>query len=163
MTRNSLCRFLVSIALVGSAAGTIPAQSSSDTAPPRKAGDSAKQAPAKSTRDSARRKSTGDTSKGTSNAPAPRGLSPEARRDSIIDAMWPVKGPDPLPGSILPHTRVIAFYGNLLSTRMGVLGEYEPDEMLRRLDAEVAAWTAADPTTPAARTPAPRSGPPARR
>ena len=149
MTRNSLCRFLVSIALVGSAAGTIPAQSSSDTAPPRKAGDSAKQAPAKSTRDSARRKSTGDTSKGTSNAPAPRGLSPEARRDSIIDAMWPVKGPDPLPGSILPHTRVIAFYGNLLSTRMGVLGEYEPDEMLRRLDAEVAAWTAADPTTPA--------------
>jgi len=31
---------------------------------------------------------------------------------------------------------------------MGVLGEYEPDEMLRRLDAEVAAWTAADPSTP---------------
>jgi hypothetical protein len=31
---------------------------------------------------------------------------------------------------------------------MGVLGEYEPDDMLRRLDAEVEAWSRADPTTP---------------
>jgi len=71
-----------------------------------------------------------------------------ARRDSIINAMWPVKGPDPLPGSILPHKRIIAFYGNPLSTRMGVLGEYPVDDMLRRLDEEVAAWTKADPATP---------------
>jgi hypothetical protein len=71
-----------------------------------------------------------------------------AREDSILDAMWPVKGPDPLPGSILPGKRIVAFYGNPLSTKMGVLGEYEPDEMLRKLDAEVAAWTKADPTTP---------------
>lgn len=62
--------------------------------------------------------------------------------------MWPVKGPTPLPGSILPHKRIIAFYGNPLSKRMGVLGEYEPDDMLRRLDAEVAAWEKADPATP---------------
>jgi hypothetical protein len=72
----------------------------------------------------------------------------QAREDSILDAMWPVKGPDPLPGSILPAKRIIAFYGNPLSTRMGVLGEYEPDEMLRRLDIEVAAWNKADPDTP---------------
>ena len=72
----------------------------------------------------------------------------QAREDSILDAMWPVKGPDPLPGSILPARRIVAFYGNLLSTRMGVLGEYEPDEMLRRLDIEVAAWNKADPDTP---------------
>jgi len=78
---------------------------------------------------------------------APR-VNAEARRDSILNAMWPVKGPDPLPGSILPNKRIIAFYGNPLSTRMGVLGEYEPDDMLRRLDAEVAAWNAADPATP---------------
>ena len=71
-----------------------------------------------------------------------------ARRDSAVNAMWPVKGPEPLPGSILPHKRIIAFYGNPLSTRMGVLGEYEPDDMLRRLDAEVAAWELADPATP---------------
>ncbi|MEX2181879.1 MAG: hypothetical protein WD771_07540 [Gemmatimonadaceae bacterium] len=54
----------------------------------------------------------------------------------------------PLPGAILPGKRVIAFYGNPLSRRMGVLGEYPPDEMLAMLDAEVAAWEAADPATP---------------
>ena len=70
-----------------------------------------------------------------------------AREDSILNSLWPVKGPDPLPGSILPDKRIVAFYGNPLSKRMGVLGEYEPDDMLRRLDEEVAAWTKADPTT----------------
>ncbi|MBC7897065.1 MAG: hypothetical protein H7066_16720 [Cytophagaceae bacterium] len=62
---------------------------------------------------------------------------------------WPVKGPAPLPGSILPARRIIAYYGNPRSTRMGILGEIRPDEMLRRLDKEVAAWTKADSTTPA--------------
>jgi hypothetical protein len=62
---------------------------------------------------------------------------------------WPVDGPEPLPGSILPARRIIAYYGNPLSTRMGALGEYEPEEMLRRLDTEVEAWTEADPGTPA--------------
>jgi hypothetical protein len=75
-------------------------------------------------------------------------LAAAARRDSILNAKWPVKGPTPLPGAILPAKRVVAFYGNPLSTRMGILGEFEPDEMLRRLDAEVAAWAAADPSTP---------------
>src|SRR5262245_30614369 len=36
---------------------------------------------------------------------------------------WPVKGPDILPGSILPHKRIVAYYGNPLSKRMGILGE----------------------------------------
>ena len=71
-----------------------------------------------------------------------------ARQDSILDSLWPVKRPAPLPGSVLPAKRIVAYYGNPLSKRMGVLGEYEPDEMLRRLDEEVAAWTKADPTTP---------------
>jgi hypothetical protein len=31
---------------------------------------------------------------------------------------------------------------------MGVLGEYEPQEMLRRFDREIAKWQAADPATP---------------
>lgn len=49
---------------------------------------------------------------------------------------------------ILPHKRIVAFYGNPLSRRMGVLGEYPPDQMLAMLDVEVAAWEAADPATP---------------
>jgi len=61
---------------------------------------------------------------------------------------WPVKVPTILPGSILPAKRIIAYYGNPLSKRMGVLGEYEPDEMLRRFDRAVAEWNAADPSTP---------------
>jgi hypothetical protein len=30
-------------------------------------------------------------------------------------AGWPVKGPNPLPGSLLPQKRIVAFYGNPLS------------------------------------------------
>lgn len=62
--------------------------------------------------------------------------------------VWPVKGPEPIPGSILPAKRIVAYYGNPLSKRMGILGEVESDEMLRRLDREVAAWKQADSTTP---------------
>ncbi|HET9439112.1 MAG TPA: hypothetical protein VFO52_03030 [Longimicrobiales bacterium] len=61
---------------------------------------------------------------------------------------WPVEGPAALPGAILPNRRIIAYYGNPLSKRMGALGEFEPQDMLRRLDREVAAWRAADPATP---------------
>jgi hypothetical protein len=62
--------------------------------------------------------------------------------------VWPVNGPAPLPGSILPHKRIVAYYGNPLSKRMGILGELPPDEMLKRLDREVRAWERADSTTP---------------
>jgi len=62
---------------------------------------------------------------------------------------WPVKPqPYPLPGAILPYKRIIAYYGNIYSKRMGVLGEYAPKEMLSRLDAEVKKWEKADPSTP---------------
>jgi hypothetical protein len=59
-------------------------------------------------------------------------------------ARWPVRAPDPLPGSILPEHRIVAFYGNPLSKRMGILGEIAPDEMLRRLETTATAWAAAD-------------------
>ena len=68
---------------------------------------------------------------------------------SDLDSLWPVKTAAPLPGSILPEKRIIAFYGNPLSKRMGILGEFEPDSMLRRLDAEVAEWNRLDPAHPA--------------
>lgn len=63
--------------------------------------------------------------------------------------MWPVKNqPYPLAGAILPFKRIVAYYGNLYSKKMGALGEYPPNEMWERLNAEVQAWETADPTTP---------------
>jgi hypothetical protein len=70
------------------------------------------------------------------------------QKDSGDEPVWPVASPDPLPGSILPAKRIVAFYGNPLSKRMGILGELAPDSMLAKLDREVAAWNAADPSTP---------------
>jgi hypothetical protein len=63
-------------------------------------------------------------------------------------AVTPAAAPSTRAGAILPHRRIIAYYGNPLSRRMGVLGEYPPEQMLAMLDAEVAAWEAADPATP---------------
>lgn len=62
---------------------------------------------------------------------------------------WPVKAPYPLPGAILPYNRIIAYYGNLYSTRMGILGELPRREMLAKLKGEVAKWQAADSTVKA--------------
>lgn len=67
---------------------------------------------------------------------------------SSLDSLWPPKMPTPLPGSILPAKRIIAFYGNPLSKRMGILGEFETDDMLSRLDREVAEWNRLDPQHP---------------
>ncbi|HYW51455.1 MAG TPA: hypothetical protein VE861_12665 [Gemmatimonadaceae bacterium] len=69
-------------------------------------------------------------------------------RDSVNDTRWPVRTGAYAPGALLPGHRVIAFYGNPLSRRMGILGELDPEPMLAKLDREVAAWRAADPSTP---------------
>jgi hypothetical protein len=60
---------------------------------------------------------------------------------------WP-KGPGANPGAIFPQNRVIAYYGNPHSKKMGVIGEYPEQQMLAMLDRTVAQWKAADPTTP---------------
>lgn len=61
--------------------------------------------------------------------------------------LWPAKNqPIPLPGAILPAHRIIAYYGNLYSKRMGALGEYAPEEMWERLNQEVSRWNQADST-----------------
>lgn len=57
---------------------------------------------------------------------------------------WPAKSIYPLPGAVFPDTRIIAFYGNLYSKRMGILGEIPKDSMFKKLQAEVAAWQQAD-------------------
>ena len=63
--------------------------------------------------------------------------------------LWPVKNqPYPLPGAILPFKRIVVYYGNMHSKKMGALGEYAPKEMWRRLNAEVKRWEKVDPKTP---------------
>jgi hypothetical protein len=52
----------------------------------------------------------------------------------------------PLPGSLVPGCRVVAYYGNPLSKRMGILGEIAPDSMLERLARQAAAYQKADPS-----------------
>jgi len=84
----------------------------------------------------------------TAGSTAPR-LSPIERDSASVAELWPVKMPAPLPGAILPAKRIVAYYGNPLSKRMGVLGEYPVDDMLARLDREVARWNKADPSHPA--------------
>ncbi len=59
-------------------------------------------------------------------------------------AKWPVPGPPPLPGSILPEHRIIAYYGNPRSTRMGIMGQVPPDSMLPRLEKVAMQWALAD-------------------
>lgn len=77
------------------------------------------------------------------------------RYDSLMarlangDSKWPVKtAAYPLPGAILPYNRVVAFYGNMYSKNMGVLGQYPPQIMLAKLKDEVKNWQAADTLTP---------------
>ncbi len=63
--------------------------------------------------------------------------------------LWPVKTVYPNVGAILPSKRIIAYYGNLSAKKMGALGQYPEEEMLKRLDVEVKKWNLADPGTPA--------------
>ncbi len=67
---------------------------------------------------------------------------------STVPAGWPVKTVYPDPGALLPFHRIVAYYGNLYSKQMGVLGEYPADEMLSMLASTSAEWAAADPATP---------------
>jgi hypothetical protein len=57
---------------------------------------------------------------------------------------WPVKDSLPHQGAMLPYNRIIAYYGNLYSKNMGILGELPKDSMFRRLQKEVDKWQKAD-------------------
>ena len=61
---------------------------------------------------------------------------------------WPAKTPYPLPGAILPYNRIVAFYGNLYSKKMGILGELPKKEMLEKLKEEADKWQSADSSLP---------------
>jgi len=81
---------------------------------------------------------------------------PDSARDSANAAhrarypFWPdsVRGPAARPGAIFPHRRVVAFYGNPRSTRMGILGQIPPDQMFARLEQQANEYAVADPFTP---------------
>ena len=50
---------------------------------------------------------------------------------------WPANNSLPPEGAILPFNRIIAYYGNLYSKNMGILGEFPKDSMIGRLRQEV--------------------------
>ena len=63
--------------------------------------------------------------------------------------LWPIRQVYPRDGrALLPFNRIVAYYGNFYSKQMGVLGEYPEEEVLEKLRNEMAAWEAADPSTP---------------
>ena len=50
----------------------------------------------------------------------------------------------PLAGAVLPFNRIVAYYGNLSSNRMGALGKWPKKEMIPKLLDEVKKWSDAD-------------------
>lgn len=155
MLTRVVCGLLAFSAATGLAVQPSGAQATTTSAGAAKSKSSAK-APAKKRKPTAKRSaatsqdSSTKTKRATGALGSVAGDKHLAYRDSgsDLDSLWPPKMPAPLPGSILPAKRIIAFYGNPLSQRMGILGEFETDEMLRRLDREVAEWNRLDPQHP---------------
>lgn len=67
---------------------------------------------------------------------------------NVPNSSWPVKTDYPLPGAVLPFNRIVAFYGNLYSRGMGILGALPPAEMKEKLTREVRLWEQADTLIP---------------
>jgi hypothetical protein len=51
-------------------------------------------------------------------------------------------------GAILPDYRILSYYGHPHNDQMGILGEFDKDELLTQLQDEVAAYDEADPSRP---------------
>ena len=133
-------------------AGAVPPAATVSAAPVAAAvpGSPGAPAPGFAHPSSAKRAPKGGKSKTAAAPPAATAVKYRAGEDPDFAARkgWPVKFPAPLPGSILPQKRIVAYYGNPLSKKMGALGEYPKDDMLQRLKREVARWQAADPSHP---------------
>ena len=72
----------------------------------------------------------------------------KALQNTDTSGKWKNRTPYPLSGAILPYRRVVAFYGNLYSKRMGILGELPKEPMLKKLKEEAKKWQLADPDIP---------------
>jgi len=87
------------------------------------------------------------TSYSTSTPPSPLRYS-SSTNVTVQGKLWPKAQPYPLPGAVLPFKRIIAYYGNFYSTRMGILGELEPEAVLAHLEETKKLWELADSNTP---------------
>jgi hypothetical protein len=151
---NPLARFAAAVLALGATA--CAAETARPAAPAADSVPAAAEAPG--TRDSA----AGDVA--TAAAPADTaGLTPTllpgrtkqdmatfmavVRKGHAKLATWP-KGPAPAAGALLPQKRIVAYYGNPHSKKMGVIGEYPEQQMLGMLDRTVQSWKQADPSTP---------------
>lgn len=61
---------------------------------------------------------------------------------------WPVKAGYPALGALLPFNRIVAYYGNLYSSQMGILGALPQEDMLAQLQVTAKEWAAADSSIP---------------
>jgi hypothetical protein len=94
-----------------------------------------------------------DAPKAAPQEPAPAAVPPPPAPPpppppSVDTARMPFAGrPAPVRAdALLPGTRIIAYYGNPLSTRMGILGEIPPPQMMAKLEATAKQWARADTT-----------------
>ncbi len=89
-------------------------------------------------------------------APLPAQLPPAPPRRPVVpvDTVHPPLASRQIVArrdALLPKHRIIAYYGNPLSTRMGILGEIPPEQMMARLEETAKRWEAADTTRPVLR------------
>jgi len=82
------------------------------------------------------------------NHPAPKVVASGTIQRATTTYIWPVKTGYPNYGALLPFNRIVAYYGNFYSTRMGILGEFTPSIVTSKLRNEVQRWQIADPSTP---------------
>lgn len=62
--------------------------------------------------------------------------------------LWPPHAAQPMPGSLIPFNRIVAFYGNFYSKKMGVLGALPTDQMINLVNLETQQWKKADSLSP---------------
>jgi hypothetical protein len=146
--QSSFVLLFASAILAAPALGQSQPPSDSSTKPAR--ADSLGTQTKKSAANKAQSAKTGKT---TATAKPGRKTWTGGRNGFVVDSaeaasLWPVKGPAPSPGAVVPAKRIIAYYGNPLVKKMGILGELPPDQMLAKLDTEVERWRKADPSTP---------------
>ncbi|MBY7144496.1 hypothetical protein KFZ56_15845 [Virgibacillus sp. NKC19-3] len=84
-------------------------------------------------------------------------LPNEEAHDESIERSVPVgevlsDGKEDLSDGPLNDHRLVAFYGTPRSEDMGILGEYEPEEMMEKLKEQTAAYSDVDPDRPAVPT-----------
>ena len=112
-------RFLLASAIIAT-----PLLGQSSPPPPRLAQSTAKaeslgSTPRRELRDEEGTATTPTKSRPTTAAKPAKKTWTGGRNGFVVDSaeaasLWPVKGPEPLPGAIVPAKRIVAYYGNPL-------------------------------------------------